>query len=390
MPWTETSVMNERMKFVVRLEEGERMTDLCKEFEISRTTGHKLWKRYLERGFDGLFDESRAPVTCPHKTEDFIIELILKLKEKHKTWGAQKLREYLMRKYSNHNFPSVTTFHNILLQNNLVKKRKRKRFKAKGTNLNPANNPNDLWCVDYKGEFKLKNKKYCYPFTLTDFSSRFLVNITCMESTKTYGTMAVMEEVFREFGLPKAIRSDNGIPFGCPSALLGMSELSVWWLRLGIDIERIRPGHPEENGRHERMHRTLKQEIQTQIKSTILSQQEVMDKFREVYNKERPHMGINNQVPMDLYKKPERKMPQNLPEVIYPKADKEQYLTSRGKLYYGGKEISISQSFKKQKVGIYRVDDNILKLKFMDLVLGHIDDKSLEFSAMREFIKEEV
>lgn len=382
--------MNERMKFITRLEDGERMTELCREFGISRVTGHKLWKRYLERGIDGLFDESKVPYKTPHKTNEIIENKILKLKDKYKTWGAQKLREFLIRKYPTEKFPSVTTFHNILLKNDLVKKRRRKKYKAQGTNLKAAKWPNDLWCTDFKGEFKLQNKNYCYPLTISDHSSRYLINCTCLESIKTAGAISSFREAFEEYGLPNAIRSDNGVPFSAPNAILGLSHLSVWWLRLGINIERIRPGCPQENGQHERMHRTLKEEIKGKIKSNILAQQEIMDNFKDVYNNQRPHQGIENKVPSDLFKKSKRIYPKQLPDIEYKGATIERELTKKGVFNYGGKEIAISSVLAKQPVGLYQIGEGVMMMKFMDLVLGHLDEKTLEFSAVREFIKIEV
>ena len=202
MPWKESNRMNERMKFVVRLEDGERMTDLCKEFGISRKSGYKIWNRYLQKGPDGLFDESRKPISNPQKTTESIEKVILRLKDKYPSWGAGKLREYLLRKHPEANFPSKTTFYNILLKNDLVKKRRKRTYKARGTNLNSTLNPNDLWCADFKGQFKMTSGAYCYPLTITDHESRFLLSCKGLESVKEGGAFAVFQETFERICEP--------------------------------------------------------------------------------------------------------------------------------------------------------------------------------------------
>ena len=252
--------MDERMKFVARLLDGEQMSDLCCEFGISRKAGYKIWNRYQNSGVEAFTDRSRRPYRYANQLPIQVEKSILRLKKGKPNWGAPKIRELLIRKYPDIKPPAKSTVHVVLDRHGLVKRRNRSRNKAMGTPLSLSKQPNDLWCADYKGEFMLMDKRYCYPLTITDQVSRFILACESLETTKEQFAFTVFERVFKEYGLPKAIRTDNGVPFASPNALFNLSKLSVWWLRLGIGIERIKPGHPQQNGRHERMHLTLKKE----------------------------------------------------------------------------------------------------------------------------------
>ena len=258
MPWKECKRMDERLRFVARLLGGEPMAALCREFGISRPTGYKFFNRYKEFGLEGLNDRSRRPRRDANKLPFQVERAIVALRKKRPTWGAAKIREKLIRDFPMIRPPAKSTIHAVLDRNGLVKRRRRRRYKAEGTPLSHARSPNGLWCADYKGEFLMGNHRYCYPLTITDYCSRFLLSCEGLDSTKSTFAFTIFERVFKEFGLPGAIRTDNGVPFSSPNALFGLSRLSIWWLRLGIAIERITPGHPEQNGRHERMHLTLK------------------------------------------------------------------------------------------------------------------------------------
>lgn len=247
MPWKECKPMDERLKFVARLLEGEQMAPLCREFGISRVTGYKIFERYKECGLDGLNDRSRRPYRQANKLPFQIERSILGLKREHPSWGAPKIRDKLVRQYPMVKAPAVSTVHAVLDRHGLVQRRRRRRYKARGTELSCATAANGLWCADYKGEFKLGNRQYCYPLTISDYSSRYLLACEGLTCTKSGFAFSVFERVFKEFGLPSAIRTDNGAPFASPHALFGLSKLSVWWLRLGIAIERIKPGCPQQN-----------------------------------------------------------------------------------------------------------------------------------------------
>ena len=258
MPWRTCRPMDERLRFVARLLEGEKMAPLCREFGISRVTGYKIFERYRTCGLEGLRDRSRRPQRHANQLPYQVERAILGIKKEHPPWGAPKIRDKLIRQFPMIKPPAVSTVHAVLDRHGLVKRRKRRRHKARGTELRAAHAPSGLWCADFKGEFRLGNRRYCYPLTITDYRSRYLLACEGLSSTRSEFAFSVFERAFRDFGLPAAIRTDNGTPFASPNALFGLSKLAIWWLRLGIRIQRIKPGCPQQNGRHERMHLTLK------------------------------------------------------------------------------------------------------------------------------------
>ena len=269
--------MDERLRFVARLLEGEKMAGLCREFDISRKTGYKIFQRYKDLGLDGLTDRSRRPYRHANKLPVQVETLIVQLRREHPSWGAPKIREKLRRRHDDVHTPAISTVHAVLARHGLVQHGRKRRPKAQGTRLSKPLQPNDLWCADYKGEFMLADRRYCYPLTITDFASRYLLGCEALDTTKAMYAFPVFQRVFTQFGLPKAIRTDNGVPFASPHALFGLSKLAVWWLRLGIEIERIRPGCPQQNGRHERMHLTLKKEATKPAAQNLLQQQARFD-----------------------------------------------------------------------------------------------------------------
>ncbi len=374
MPWKECKPMDERLRFIARLLEGEKMACLCREFGISRVTGYKIYKRYKECGLDALYDRSRAPYRQANQLPFQIERTILGIKKEHPSWGAPKIRDKLIRAYPMIKPPAISTVHAVLDRNGLVKRRKRRRYKARGTPLSGAHQPNGLWCADYKGEFKLGNKKYCYPLTITDYRSRYLLSCEGLESTKSDFAFSVFERAFKDFGLPKAIRTDNGTPFASANALFGLSKLSVWWLRLGINIQRIKPGHPEQNGRHERMHLTLKNETTKPASFNFLQQQERFDRFLGVYNNERPHQALRGVYPGDVYT-PSAQQYQRPDEPEYPYHDRTIRVTRCGRICIGKRKINFSTVFAGQVVGIREVANDIWLVSFMDYDLGFFDNE---------------
>jgi transposase len=242
MPWKECSVMDERVQFVARRLAGEPMAELCREFGISRKTGYKIFDRYQECGIHGLTDRSRRPYRYANQLPFQVENFILNVKREHSSWGARKIRERLIRRFSGIPLPAKSTIHAVLDRHGLVERRGRVRRRAQGTPLSLGQRPNELWCTDYKGEFLLGNHKYCYPLTVTDHASRVLLVCEALSSTKENYAFTVFERLFKERGLPANIRSDNGVPFASAHALFHLSKLAVWWLRLGIGIVRIRGG----------------------------------------------------------------------------------------------------------------------------------------------------
>ncbi len=373
MPWKECKPVDERLRFIARLLEGEKMAPLCREFGISRVTGHKIYNRYRECGLDALTDRSRAPYRQANRLPYQVERTILGIKKDHSSWGAPKIRDKLVRQFPMIKAPAVSTIHAVLDRHGLVKRRKRRRHKAEGTPLHPGHEPNGLWCADYKGEFMLGNKQYCYPLTISDYRSRYLLACEGMNSTKADFAFAVFERVFREFGLPAAIRTDNGTPFASPNALFGLSKLSVWWLRLGIRIERIRPGNPQQNGRHERMHLTLKKEATKPAAFNFLQQQERFDAFTEVYNNQRPHQALGGAYPGDIYT-PSARVYEPPPEPDYPFHDRTVRVTRCGRICIGRRKINLSTVFAGQTVGISQVDDQVWLVSFLNDDLGFFDN----------------
>lgn len=380
MPWKETCIMDERTKFIGQILSGEKMATVCREFGISRVTGYKIWTRYQQYGIKGIYDQSRAPHKHPNQTPFEIEKLIIRLKEERPNWGAPKIREIINNKYPTIKLPATSTIHSILDRHDLVKKRRSKtRFKAMASYLSEPKEPNDLWCTDFKGQFRLGNKNYCYPLTLTDAASRYLISCEALSSTEEAPCFSVYEQAFKEHGLPIAIRSDNGIPFASGNSLWNMTKLSVWWIRLGIKIERIEPGNPQQNGRHERMHRTLKLETTNPARINLLQQQETFDKFKELFNDERPHQAIGMKCPAAIYKNSSR-VYKGLSDLTYPESDKIILISNCGRICFKKYKIHLSKSFANQTIGIKEVDDGIWKTEFMNYVLGYFDEESKKFA----------
>lgn len=373
MPWRECSVMDERLRFIARVLEGEAMTDVCREFGISRKTGYKILNRYKEEGGEALSDRSRRPVRYANQLPPQIESQIVGLKRSKPHWGARKIRELLIRRLPGElRVPATSTIHAVLDRNGLVARMGKRRGRAQGTPLSTGQAPNDLWCADFKGEFRLGDNRYCYPLTVTDHASRFLLLCEALESTAENTAFKAFERLFRERGIPSAIRSDNGVPFASPNALFNLSKLSIWWLRLGIDIERIRPGHPQQNGRHERMHLTLKKETTRPPGMNMLQQQARFDDFIEEFNTERPHEALAMKRPADVYL-PSRRQYAGLPELSYPLHDRDCIVTNCGRICIFRKKINISIVFAGQRLGIKEVDEGIWLVSFMHYDLGYID-----------------
>ena len=373
MPWKASSVMEERLRFVARLLDGEAMTDVCRDFGISRKTGYKIFDRYKEHGLEALSDRSRRPVRYANQLPRQVETLIVQLKTEKPHWGARKIRELLVRRLDGDiKVPVKSTIHAVLDRHGLVKRGGGPRHRARGTLLSQGAAPNDLWSADFKGEFKLGNGRYCYPLTVSDHASRFLLLCEALDSTREEPAITAFDRLFRERGLPLAIRSDNGVPFASPNALFNLSKLSVWWLRLGIAIERIKPGHPQQNGRHERMHLTLKKEATRPPGFNSLQQQARFDAFLREFNTERPHEALDMKCPAELYIASAHAYA-GLPELTYPFHDRDVVITACGRLCLHRKKINISTVLAGQKLGIKEVDEGIWLASFMHYDLGYFD-----------------
>ena len=354
------------------------MTDLCQEFGISRKTGYKLVERYEQLSAVGLLDQSRAPARIPHRTSSEVVDLLVALRKQHPTWGPKKLRAHLLRAQPDVAVPAASTVGELLTKRGLIEPRKRRyRPAVEYSPLCHAEAPNDVWCVDFKGQFRLRNGKYCYPLTMTDAYSRWLLTCEGLDDTKSIGAQQVFEATFRRYGLPNAIRSDNGTPFAARS-IAGLSRLSVWWMKLGIKLERTEPASPQQNGRHERMHRTLKAETTRPAGTSMLQQQERFDTFQDIYNNKRPHEALDQRPPADFYRPSAVRYPEPIPEPQYPLHDIVVRVRPSGHIYVPGSgraagDAFLSGALAGEHVGLRELDDNLWLVSFLGLDLGVLD-----------------
>jgi len=376
--------MNERVKFIVRLKSGERMTDLCKEFEISRKTGYKFLDRYKAFGVNGLFDETRRPERLARSYPEETKQLVLEAKRRHLTWGAKKLFQELKNREPGVKLPREGTMHNWLAQNGLVKKRRR-RYRSDLNRMveGKSNQANDIWCADFKGKFKVGDGRYCYPLTISDHYSRYLISCEGLEKPDGLGSLGVFEAAFRQYGLPQAIRTDNGTPF-VGRGIGGLSKLSIWWLKLGIKIQRIEPGHPEQNGRHERMHLTLKQETTRPTGKNLLQQQERFDNFVNEYNNARPHEALQMKYPCDVYQASSKPFQEEVVEPKYPLHDIVKTVSPGGMVSFLGRNKSffLGTALTGEKVGFRELKNNKWLVSFMNIDLGYLNGDKCSFESI--------
>lgn len=347
------------------------MTDLCREYGVSRKTGHKLWSRYQVLGVAGLEDQRRAPRSIPHRTTGEALEAILAMRRKYPTWGPKKLKDELERE-TQRTFPAASTICAVLKRHGLITPQpQRRRHVSRPTTLQQTDAPNQVWAADFKGQFRLGDSSYCYPLTITDQYSRYLLACEGMAAISEEQAREVFQDVFREYGLPGAIRTDNGVPFAS-TGLAGLSKLNVFWMLHGVRHERIRPAHPEENGRHERMHRTLKAETTRPARSNLLQQQEQFEAFREVFNKRRPHEALEMRRPAEVYQPSTRPCPATLPEPQYPMHDDVLFVSRKGWLRIPGiGTVYLTLALANTPVGIREQDDGSYLVSFLDLNLGY-------------------
>jgi putative transposase len=355
MAWKVRSYMDERMLLVSAYLKGEQsMVDLCREAGVSRKTAYKWVARYRDEGPAGLEDRSRAPLTHPYRLESAVIEMLVQARRAHPNWGARKVLAWLTRKHPSLSPPAASTVNEVFARYGLSRALSARRRTPPFTDpFADADAPNRVWCADFKGDFKTGDKKRCYPVTVTDAYSRMILRCTALRSTKTPLVRPVFEAAFREYGLPERIRTDNGTPFASRGAG-GLSRLSVWWVKLGIQHERIEPGRPDQNGRHERMHRTLKQETLRPPAASLRSQQVRFDSFKVEFNEERPHEGIDNGVPAELYRRSTREFPSRLNKVEYPSDFEVRQVASSGRIRWRGAMVMINRALEGELIGIIR------------------------------------
>jgi len=375
MPWKETTVLDDRVKFIAMyLDQEISMAELCREFGVSRKTGYKFARRYECYGPEGLRDLSRAPHCHRNAVSGDLQALIVACKGKHPTWGPRKLLVVLRRDNPEISWPAASTLGAILDSRGLTIHRKRRlQHATPSVSLTQPGEPNEVWCADFKGHFALGNRQRCHPLTITDSFTRTILRIQGLSRTDTKTVMPLWAAAFREYGLPSVIRTDNGSPFAT-NGLGGLSALSVWWIKLGIHPERIKPAHPEQNGQHERMHRTLKEEATTPPQSDLRAQQRVFDRFREEYNHVRPHEALGQATPASLYTPSPRRYPLRIPPIEYPAGVQVRHVRTNGTIRWRGSLIFVSETLTGEYVGLDQIDDQHFALYFGPLPLAILDD----------------
>lgn len=374
MPWEETCKMDKRLEFVKEVASGEYdFAESCRRFHISRPTGYKWVRRYEYEGRGGLEDRSRAPKHCPHAVDEDTKRIIVELREQYPLWGPNKLLARLKEAFPKRSWPAASTVGELLRREGLNAPRKRRRHAAPtAAPFGGCTGANEVWCVDFKGWFRTQDGVRCDPLTLSDAHTRYLLRCQAVEGIDAAHIRPVLEAAFREYGLPRAIRSDNGSPFAS-TGIGGLSRLSIWWMRLGIRLERIRPGRPQENGRHERMHRTLKQHTASPPARTRRLQQRAFDAFRHEYNHERPHEALGQTPPSRHYVPSPRAYPSRLPEVVYPDFMVVRNVHEHGQIRFNNSRYFLGEALFGQHVGLARIDVRYWLVRFMELALGALD-----------------
>lgn len=376
MPWSETTAMDQKVLFALDVACGRfSLSELCERFGISRKTGHKWAQRFREEGVAGLMDRSHATRTSPHRTPLGVEQALLGMRARHPRWGARKIAVKVAQRHPELDLPHVSTIHEILRRNGLVREQpKRRSIGHPGRPTGAVVSPNDCWSADFKGQFRLGNGSVCYPLTVTDNYSRYLLGCQGLPGTQLEATKAVFTKLFKEFGLPRRIRTDNGVPFAAPT-LGRLSQLSVWWLKLGIHPELIEPGKPQQNGRHERMHRTLKEATAQPPQRTMRSQQQCMDQFRVEYNQERPHEALAMAVPKDWYQASPRPMPTRVESPVYPDRFEVRYVSANGGIRWKNRWVNLTSVLVGEHVGLEEVEDGLWEVYFGTHRLGRLHER---------------
>lgn len=374
MSWKETCPMDQRLQFIgLYLSHEYSMAALCRQFGISRKTGYKLVQRYIQEGVCGLSDRSRAPHNHSNQVSLLVEQLILDTRQRFPHWGPRKLRAWLMRNQPEVNWPAASTIGVILNRHGLTVPRKRcRRTQPYSEPFKSCDRPNAVWSADFKGWFLTGDKTRCEPLTITDNYSRYLLRCQALTPTGFDAVQPIFEAAFREYGLPDAMRTDNGVPFAT-TTVGGLSRLSIWWIKLGIIPERIEPGKPAQNGRHERMHRTLKAETASPAQATLRAQQRDFKRFCKEYNHERPHEGIDLKTPASLYCCSNREYPLLVPEIEYPDEMELRRVKSQGDICWKNRHIYLSETLAGETIGLRQVSERLWDIYFAHIKLAQLD-----------------
>jgi putative transposase len=388
MPWQELSPMNLRMRFVTEWQSGcWTMTDLCTDYRISRKTGYKWIDRYAVSGPRGLHDRARRPHHSPRATDAAVVDALVAVRKRHPRWGAKKLLAVAARRDPHTAWPSRSTVCDLLKARGLVGVRRRRGPRRPRTApLGPITAVNQAWTTDFKGEFRTGDGVYCYPLTLRDGFSRFVLRCDALAGYTFAATRRGFERAFAAYGLPERIRSDNGVPFAS-SGVTGLSRLSVWWIRLGIIPERIAPGHPEQNGSHEQFHAVLKAETARPPAATRPAQQRRFDRFCAEYNQERPHEALDSRVPASVYHSSPRPFPSCLPPLEYAGHLEVRRIFGNGCFCWGGRVLFLSDALIGQDVAFEEVDDGLWTIWYTSLAIARFDERQRRIHPIAPFTR---
>jgi len=378
MPWKEHSVMEERFRFIEEWNSGEfGLAELCRCYGISRGTGYKWIGRYEEQGVEGLREQSRAPRHHPNEISREIEEQVIAVRAQHPSWGAPKIHSKLLM-LGGQKVPAESTIGAILKRHGLTVSRKRRRTSRRASEpLAHAGAPNAVWCADYKGWFRTADGTRIDPLTITDAYSRYVLRCQALPKIGYTLSKPVFEAAFREYGLPARLRTDNGAPFGS-NGESGLTGLSVWWIKLGITPERIEPGKPQQNGRHERMHRTLKQETASPPAKSRRAQQQRFDEFRHEYNQERPHEALGQTPPAHHYEPSQRPYPERLPAIEYPSAWITRSVSPGGQMRWDNSYVFVAHALAGERVGLEQIDEENWRVWFSWYEVGVLEEAKLQ------------
>jgi putative transposase len=378
MPWSDTSPMDERLQFVVDVRRAhESMTSLCARYGISRKTGYQVYARYLREGPAGLLEQSRRPHTSPTATDAAVVAALLALRRRHPTWGGKKLVAILARREPALAPLAPSTAAALLKRHGCIMRPRRQRpLGHPGRPTTTMREPNATWTADFKGQCKTGDGHYCFPLTVADGATRYLLACRALTSVRTSEARPVFERLFRTFGLPERIRSDNGVPFAT-TALARLSPLSVWWIRLGIRPELIEPGHPEQNGRHERMHKTLKAESTRPPAGTRAAQQRAFDRFRTEFNEERPHEALGQHTPASEYEASARAYSPRLVPLEYPAHCEVRRVSRNGGIRWHNRWVNVSHVLGDEYIAFEEIDDALWQVSFGPIALGRFHEALL-------------
>jgi putative transposase len=381
MPWKETRKMNQRREFVIKALESSNFRELCREYGISAKTGYKWKERFMVHGLEGMAEESRRPQGHAKELSEQIVCEIVRLKNAHSHWGPRKIHALYKRKHGG-SVPSESSFKRVLERAGLTVPRKRRRAKEGGrlASGRQGTRANEVWSVDFKGWWLSAQGKRVEPLTVRDEYSRMILEMRAPGSSRTEVVKACFEKLFERYGLPEVMRSDNGVPFASSNAILGLSRLSAWWVALGIDLERNRPGCPQDNGAHERMHLDMRNELEA---GRIGRDQSAFDLWRENYNHERPHEALGIACPAEFYTPSQRRYEGTPDELDYGAMQTRRVHPTRGTICYRYQSIPISRALRGWDLGLNPNKDGLVEVWFASLLLGHLDPETFSFRAAR-------